>query len=68
MLTPSEAYLLVVVDEYEAKLIELVGKEEYLSFAREVGKKAIKAEFEVIEDSDFKRFCLEHFDEITTED
>lgn len=65
MSTPSEAYLIVVVEEYEAKLVELMGKEEYLSFAREVGKKAIKAEFEAMEDSDFKRFCLEHFDEIT---
>ena len=67
MSKPTEAYMLVLIEEYEEKLIEIMGKEKYLSFAKEVGKKAIRAEFEAMEDSDFKRFCLEHFDEIAGE-
>ena len=65
MSMPSEGYMLVITREYEAKLIELMGEREYLSFATGVAKKAYRAEVEAMADADFKKFCLENFDKIT---
>lgn len=63
----GEATILFMMHCMGEKLIELMGKKEYLKFSAEVGKKAFKKEVEEMKDSDFKNFVLENFDRITGE-
>lgn len=49
---------------YEAKLKELMTQVEFKTFSTEVAKKVFKAEIDGMADSDFKKFCQEHFDTI----
>lgn len=46
--------------EYEKKLMEIMGEEEYLKWSTEVAQKMFKAEVEAMEDGDFKQFCLDN--------
>lgn len=51
--------------EYESKMIKLMGKEYFVRFSESIAKKIFKEEVENMQDSDFKKFCLDNFDKIT---
>ena len=53
-----------VFKRLEAKLIELMGKAEFIAFIKQTCDEAFQIEIESMEDSDFKQFVLENFDEI----
>lgn len=62
---PNSECMLFVLNAYEQKLRELMGDEAYLQFAKSVAQKGVRKEIEAMPDSDFKRFCLDNFDEVT---
>lgn len=49
----------------ENKLIELMGTENYVKWSTEVARDLFAIEVDHMEDSPFKKFCEEHFIEIT---
>lgn len=50
---------------YEAKLIELMGKDEFFKFSTQIAKDLFADSIMKMADSDFKEFCLDNFDVIT---
>ena len=62
MSNKSEMYMMM---EMEKKLRELMGAEAYTAFAAKIAREAFRREVEAMADSDFKRYILDHFDEIT---
>ena len=58
-------FSLNVMKKMEEKLIELMGQEAYTEFSIGIAKEAFREEVDGMEDSDFKNFCKEYFDEIT---
>lgn len=50
---------------YEAKLIELMGKDEFFAFSIQIAKELFADSIMGMADSDFKEFCLDNFDVIT---
>lgn len=57
--------LIYIIKLYEKKLEELMAKDEYEKFTIEVANSLILKEVNGMENSEFKQFCLQHFDEIT---
>ena len=54
-----------VMKKMEEKLIELMGQEAYSKFSVEIAREGFRHEIDGMEDSDFKNFIMENFDEIT---
>lgn len=50
---------------YEAKLIELMGKDAFFEFSIQIAKELFADSIMGMADSDFKEFCLDNFDVIT---
>ena len=50
---------------YEAKLIELMGKDAFFEFSIQIAKELFADSIMGMADSDFKEFCLDNFDAIT---
>lgn len=61
----QEQILLMFINKMEAKMIELMGIEEYNKFATEAAKECFREEINAMEDGHFKDFCLANFDVIT---
>lgn len=59
--------LKIVCNEYEKKLSELMGKEEFLKFTSKIGKTLILAEIQSMPDGDFKDLCIKTFSAVTSE-
>lgn len=57
--------LIYIIKLYEKKLEELMAKDEYEKFTVEVANSLILKEVNGMANSEFKQFCLQHFDEIT---
>ena len=57
--------LLYMLNRMDAKLRDYMTAEEYAAFSKEIAKKAFRIEIEDMEDSGFKTFVIEHFDELT---
>jgi len=56
-----------MMNRMDEKLRELMTKEEYTEFSRQIAKESFRIELESMADGDFKDFCLENFDTITGE-
>lgn len=54
-----------VMNQFENKLIELMGPKAYSAWAVEVAKAAFRKEVEDMPEGDFKDFILENIDAIT---
>ena len=52
----------------ENKLTELMGKEDYGKWSREVAVEAFRRDVEKWPDGEFKQFCLDNFEIITGDD
>ena len=61
----TEERLMFVMNRYDKKLKDLMPLDEYYIFTSDVARDAFRKEIEDMEDNDFKRFCFDHFDEIT---
>ena len=57
--------ILHIMNRYEQKLIELMGKDDFAKFSTTVAKEAFRSEIEDMAPGDFKDFCLKNFDKIT---
>lgn len=64
----SEKYLSMMIKRMEEKLKELMGEEEYIKFSREVAKETFFAECSDLPEGDFKDFCIDNFQFITSDD
>lgn len=53
-----------VIKRLEAKLQELMGKDEAVAFIKQTCNEAFQIEIESLEDGGFKQFCLENLDKI----
>lgn len=53
---------------YEAKLKELMTQVEFKTFSTEVAKKVFKNGVQNMPNGDFKNFCLDNFDKITSDE
>lgn len=51
--------------DQEAKLKEIMTAKDFEEWSNEEAKKIFKRRLEGMEDSEYKEFCLQHFDEIT---
>lgn len=56
-----------LIGKMEAKLQELMTKEDFTAFILKITKDAFRIESEDMEDGEFKDFVLENFDKITEE-
>lgn len=54
-----------MMNRLEKRLIELMGKEAYAEFAKEIAKEAFAIEVDNMNDGEFKDFCIENFGDIT---
>lgn len=57
--------LLYMLNRMDAKLRDYMTAEEYAAFSKEIAKEAFRIEIEDMEDTGFKAFVIEHFDELT---
>ena len=64
----NEKYLLLMMKRMEEKLLEYMSAEEYTEFSKEIAKESFRLEVNDMEDSDFKFFVTEHFDQIVSDD
>lgn len=55
-----------VVQRMEMKLRELLGDDKYMEFSKEVALDCFKFDVESMPDGEFKTFCLENMENITT--
>ena len=61
----KEAWM-YAMSRYEAKIIELMPDEEAAAeFIFDVSREAFRIDCEQIEDSEFKKFCLDNLEQIT---
>lgn len=56
-----EEQLLFIGMEYEKKLKELMGEEEFAKFYKDVARRGFLKEIIDMEDGDFKNFCIKNF-------
>ena len=61
----TKQQLLKLCKKYEEKLKRLMKPVDYRKFINDCAIEMFKEDIENIEDSDFKNFVLEHFEEIT---
>lgn len=64
-MTENEIVANYLLRKYEEKLKTLMPEDECRAFMKETAKEAFKVGLEGVGDSEFKRFCLKNFDEIT---
>ena len=57
-------YTMYVMKKMEEKLIELMGKEAFAEFVKEIAKEGFRREVDGMADGEFKNFCKEYFDDI----
>lgn len=55
-----------IIDRHEKKLKKLMSYADYTQYVRDAAKEIFMNDVNGMEDSDFKEFCLEHADEITS--
>jgi len=58
-------FLINLLNRMEDKMVELMGGKAYSVWATETARDMFRLSVENMEDSDFKDFVLEHFEEIT---
>lgn len=51
----------------DGKLQEIMNAKDYMSFCEETGKDIFKQQVDLMEDGEFKQFCIDHFDDIVGE-
>lgn len=61
----DEKMLMFMLKKYEQKLKEYMTEAEFATFVINIAKEAFKQELDRMEDSDFKKFCLDNFEKIT---
>lgn len=52
----------------EEYLIELIGHDAYEEFSKEIAKEAFRMEIDDMPEGEFKDFCNEQFDLVTSDD
>ena len=55
----------IIIQRYEAKLIELMGHDKFMAFSKEIAKDLFFASIMKVKDSDFRNFCLDNYERIT---
>lgn len=60
--------LMRLLQMMEEKLIELMGDDAYSEWSKQAAKELFRLEIDNMEDSDFKRFCEDNFDEFMSDE
>jgi len=60
--------LMRLLQMMEEKMIELMGYDAYSEWSKQIGKELFRRSIDDMEESDFKRFCQDNFDEITSDE
>ena len=63
----TDPYLMRLLKMMEEKMIELMGYDAYSEWSKQAAKELFRLEIDNMEDSDFKRFCEDNFDKITSD-
>lgn len=56
----------IVINRYEAKLIELMGHEKFMDFSRDIAKDLFFASIMKQKDPEFRNFCLDNYERFTS--
>lgn len=62
-----EEHLKLICNEYEKKLIELMGMKEFTKFSEKIAKTLLLADIQSMPDGEFKEFCIKNFSKVTNE-
>ncbi len=60
--------LMRLLQMMEEKLIELMGDDAYSEWSKQIGKELFRMSIDDMEESNFKKFCQENFDMITSDE
>lgn len=60
-------HLKLICNEYEKKLIELMGMKEFTKFSEKIAKTLLLADIQAMPDGEFKDFCIKNFSNVTKE-
>ena len=63
----NEEYYTYVIGEMEKKLKTLMSKEEFATFTTKLAREGFREYIKGLTDSDFKKYTMDHFEEITEE-
>lgn len=64
----NEEMLILMLKRYEEKLKEYMSEQEYTKFSKEVAKEAFFNECTKLPEGDFKDFCIDNFQFITSDE
>ena len=63
----NEEYYIYVIGEMEKKLKTLMSEGEFVTFTTKIAREGFREYIKGLPDSDFKKFTMDHFEDITEE-